>query len=106
MKYHNQKTIIDGIKFDSKKEANRWCELQLLEKAGIISNLQRQVTFELIPRQLENGKVIEKALKYIADFVYDENGQQVVEDCKGFKTKEYLIKRKIMLYKGIKIKET
>ena len=73
----------------------------------IEDNLNNTFTLICLPSKLgERCKVIEKALKYIADFVYDENGQQVVEDCKGFKTKEYLIKRKIMLYKGIKIKET
>lgn len=101
-KYGNIKTVTsDGIKHDSIKEANRWCELNLLLKAGYITDLQRQVKFELIPKQ--EG---ERALYYIADFVYTENGIQVVEDVKGMKTKEYKIKKKLMLYfHGIKIKE-
>lgn len=92
MKYNNKKTEIDGIKFDSKKEANRYCELKLLEKAGVIKDLELQVKFELIPK---NGK--ERAVNYIADFVYTEAGKRVVEDCKGMRTKEYIIKRKLML---------
>jgi hypothetical protein len=102
-KYGNIKTITsDGIKHDSIKEANRWCELKLLERAGKISGLQRQVKFELLPKQ--DG---ERAVYYIADFVYTENGRQVVEDVKGFRTKEYKLKKRMLLYfKGIRIKET
>lgn len=104
-KYGNIKTITsDGIKHDSQKEANRWCELKLLERAGKISGLQRQVKFELIPKQ--DG---ERAIYYIADFVYHnaEDGKMVVEDVKGFRTKEYKLKKRMLLYfKGIKIKET
>ena len=102
-KYGNIKTVTsDGIKHDSIKEANRWCELKLLERAGRIQDLQRQVKYELIPKQ--EG---ERAVYYIADFVYTENGQKVVEDAKGMRTKEYKLKRKMMLYfHGIKIKET
>lgn len=105
-KYGNIKTTTsDGITHDSVKEANRWCELKLLERAGRISDLRRQVKFELIPKQ--EG---ERAVYYIADFVYNENGKKVVEDVKskGTKKKEsYIIKRKLMLWvHGIKIKET
>lgn len=101
-KYHNIKTrTTDGVVHDSIKEANRWCELNLLLKAGIITDLQRQVKFELLPKQ--EG---ERAVHYIADFVYTENGKKVVEDVKGVRTKEYLLKRKMLLYfHGIKIKE-
>ena len=70
----------------------------LLEKAGAITDLQRQVKFELIPSQRIGGKVVERSCNYIADFVYQENGQTVVEDTKGFKTKDYIIKRKLMLW--------
>lgn len=106
------------MSFDSVKEYRRFCELSLLEKAGAITELQRQVEFELIPVQREpntigvrggikQGKVIEKKCSYIADFVYTENGEKVVEDTKGFKTKDYIIKRKLMLWvHGIRIKET
>ena len=102
-KYGNIKTFTsDGIKHDSIKEANRWCELKLLERAGKIRLLQRQVKFNLIPKQ--EG---EREVCYIADFVYQEDGKLVVEDVKGKRTKEYIIKRKLMLWiHGIKIKET
>lgn len=106
-KYKAKKTEIDGIVFDSKKEAKRYQELILLERAGVISDLQRQVKFTLIPVQRINGKVVERECSYIADFVYlDEGGKKVVEDTKGVKTKDYVIKRKLMLWiHGIRIKE-
>ena len=97
---------MNGVVYDSKKEANRWCELSLLAKAGKIANLQRQVKYELIPAQRIDGKVVERACTYVADFVYERDGKTVVEDTKGFKTKEYIIKRKLMLYRHkIRIKE-
>ena len=103
-KYHNQKTkTIDGIEHDSKKEALRWMELQMLQRAGEISDLRRQVTFELIPKQ-----VGERACNYIADFVYVDNktNRTVVEDAKGVRTDVYKIKKKLMLWRyGIRIKE-
>ena len=117
MKYHNKKITRNGVTFDSQKEARRYGELLLLEKAGAITDLQRQVEFVLIPTQREpdiigarggvkKGKAIELAVKYVADFVYKENNEIVVEDTKGFKTKDYIIKRKLMLYvHGIRIKE-
>lgn len=121
-KYHNRKvTTSDGIEHASQKEANRWCELKLLERAGKIHDLQRQVKFTLIPAQYEyefeevvkakgklpKGKLVERECAYIADFVYaDENGHLIVEDTKGVKTKDYIIKRKLMFkVHGIKIKE-
>lgn len=105
-KYKNRKITRDGLTFDSAKEWKRWRELILLQKAGKISDLQRQVKFELIPSQRIAGKVVERPCTYIADFVYSENGKRVVEDTKGFKTTEYIIKRKLMLYvHGIQIKE-
>lgn len=106
MKYHSQKTRLDGQVFDSQKEARRYAELRLLERAGQIRNLRRQIKYELIPAQKVNGRIAERACSYIADFVYEENGQTVVEDVKGFRTKEYLIKRKLMLrVHGIRIRE-
>lgn len=96
----------DGIIHDSKKEAARWTQLKLLQKAGIINDLQRQVKFELIPKQ--DG---EKPVSYIADFVYydKELGAKVVEDVKSPATRkrpEYIIKRKLMLFiHHIKIKQ-
>ena len=106
-KYKAKKTEIDGIVFDSKKEAKRYQELILLERAGVISDLQRQVKFVLIPVQRINGKVVERECSYIADFVYkDKEGNTIVEDTKGVKTKDYIIKRKLMLWiHGIRIKE-
>jgi hypothetical protein len=110
-KYHNRKTILDGIRFDSQKEASRWAELRILEKAGVIKDLRRQVKYILIPAQYiqpEKGrrKLIEKECSYLADFVYTENGKTVVEDTKGVKTAAYIVKRKLMLERyGIRILE-
>ena len=105
-KYRSKKTVIDGITFDSKKEANRYMELKVLEKAGVIQDLQRQVKYVLIPSQIINGKVVERECAYKADFVYTENGMTIVEDTKGFRTTDYKIKRKLMLHvHGIRIKE-
>lgn len=103
MKYNNTKIRVDGRLFDSKAEAARWQELQLLERAGEVSEIERQVTYELIPKQPG-----ERSLKYIADFRYKtKDGQTIVEDVKGYKTEVYKIKRKLMLYvHGIKIRET
>lgn len=114
-KYHSRKITKDGISYDSVREYHRWCELQLLERAGKITKLRRQVRFYLIPAHYEkievNGKIkrkcIEREVSYIADFTYyDENGEFVVEDAKGFKTKDFIIKRKLMLHvHGIRIVE-
>lgn len=106
MKYHNRKVKLDGMVFDSGKEAARWCDLKTMERAGVIKDLRRQVRFTLIPTQRVNNKVIERPLYYIADFTYTKDGEKVVEDVKGYRTKEYVIKRKILLYLyGIRIKE-
>ena len=106
-KYKAEKRNIDGKTYDSHKEAHRHCELVMLQKAGIITELQEQVVFELIPKQYdESGKMLERDCKYKADFVYKQNGITVVEDTKGARTKDYAIKRKLMLYiHGIRIKE-
>ena len=101
-KFGNRKVTVNGETFDSMKEFQRYGVLKLLQRAGKISDLQRQVSFELIPKQ--EG---ERACNYVADFVYQEDGKRVVEDCKGFKTDVYKIKKKLMLYvHGIRIKET
>lgn len=101
-KYHNKRIVVDGVKFDSKKEYNRWMELQILEKAHLISGLKRQIPYVVIPKSKYG-----RAIKYIADFDYTENGRHIVEDCKGFKTREYLLKRRLMAETyGIEIKET
>ena len=126
-KYKSRKIIVDGIKFDSKKEAARYKELKMLERAGIIQDLQRQVKYVLIPAQYEpsgeiytkgkekgkskKGKLIERECAYYADFVYTANGKTVVEDVKGYRDGQaynlFTIKRKLMLYvHNIKIKET
>ena len=98
LKYGNRKTIVDGIKFDSKFEAKRYCELKLLAKAGVIKGLELQPKFRLIPTFRKNGKTY-RGITYIADFAYyDENERYVVEDVKGYKTKEYQIKRKLFEY--------
>lgn len=117
-KYHSKKIEVDGMTFDSRKEYYRWCELCQLERVGKITDLQRQVKYVLIPTQygsdtvskngtVKRGKMIERECSYIADFVYTENGNLVVEDVKGFKTADYKIKRKLMLHvHGIRIKES
>lgn len=108
-KYNAKKISLNGQTFDSQHEFDRWCELSLLQRGKAISNLQRQVKFEIIPAQKdENGKVIERAVSYIADFVYTDmkTGKTVVEDAKGVRTKEYVLKRKMLLYfRGIRIRE-
>ena len=119
-KYKAIKTCVNGIEFDSRKEARRYQELLLLQRAGVILNLQMQVKFVLIPAQYEfyerygakgqelkpGQRLLEKECSYIADFVYEQDGKKIVEDTKGIKTKDYIIKRKLMLYThGIRIKE-
>lgn len=100
-KYRNRKTVVDGITFDSKREAERYKELRLLERGGLITDLRLQVPFELIPKQPG-----ERAVKYVADFVYTENGRMVVEDVKGYRTDVYRLKRRMMQAKyGITIQE-
>lgn len=90
-KYHNVKSTVDGIEFASKREANRWCELRLLQRAGEIKDLQRQVRFELAPpvRIGATGRM-KPALRYLADFSYLDMklGQRVVEDVKSAPTAE------------------
>ena len=126
-KYKAKKTEVDGITFDSMKEAKRYQELKILEAAGQIKDLRLQVPYELIPAMREpdtigkrggkiKGKLIERAVVYKADFVYQEKldipfndqekWEEVVEDVKGMRTKEYILKRKLMLYRyGIRIRE-
>ena len=123
-KYNAHKCIVDGITFDSRKEANRYCELKLLQRAGTISDLELQKEFELIPNQYKqeerygkNGKrlkdkqvLLERKCVYVCDFAYTdaETGKQVVEDCKSpiTKTPVYKVKKKLMLYRyGIVVEE-
>ena len=118
-KYNSKKTVVDGMTFDSLKEARRYGVLKALENAGEISGLKRQVEFLLIPEQREpdtigkrggvhKGKVIERKCIYVADFVYMRNQphELVVEDVKGIRTHDYIIKRKLMNYiHGIRVRE-
>lgn len=97
-KYHNKKTVCDGITFDSKHEASRYQKLKVLLNAGEITELRLQVPFELIPTTRLNGKTF-RSIKYIADFVYkDKDGSEIVEDAKGMKTDVYKMKKKLMAY--------
>ena len=130
-KLNNKSIVIDGIEFQSTKEGNRYCELKLLQRAGKISDLELQKKYELIPAQyeiVETGEYykvgerkgqpktkrvcIEQSVVYIADFVYRQNGQVVVEDVKGYRDPasatyaKFVLKRKMMLWiHGIRIKE-
>ena len=96
-KYHARKTVVGGIEFDSAREAKRYTRLRALEDEGKIQHLRLQVPFELLP-SFECDGVKYRGMKYVADFVYYRNGKQVVEDCKGFKTAEYKMKKKLMAY--------
>ena len=96
-KYHAKKTVVDGIEFDSTKEAKRYTKLRDMAEAGEIQGLCLQVPFELLP-SFECAGVKYRGTKYIADFVYYRDGKQVVEDCKGVKTAEYKLKKKLMAY--------
>jgi hypothetical protein len=130
-KLNNTSIVIDGIEFDSKKEGKRYCELKLLQRAGQISGLECQKKYELIPAQYETVETgeyykvgerkgqpktkqvcIEQSVVYIADFVYQQDGQTVVEDVKGYRDPssatyaKFVLKRKMMLWiHGIRIKE-
>ena len=106
-KFNARKTLVDGILFDSKREAKRYLHLRKLEQAGEISDLRTQVVYHLIPPQREpdrigpkggkiKGRLIERGVDYIADFVYVKDGQEIVEDVKGRRTPDYIIKRKLM----------
>ena len=98
MKYNNKKTKVDMYVFDSVLEAKRYKQLALFERAGEISNLQLQVPFLLQDSFRKNGKIYRK-IEYIADFVYEEKGQVIVEDTKGIKTDVFKIKQKLFEYK-------
>ena len=112
-KFRNQPTTVGGIQFASKKEAERWGELTMMQSAGVISDLQRQVKFDLVV----NGVLIGR---YTADAVYTENGKQVVEDVKAKareskrggkrkqspRSRDYILRRKLMLaVHGIEVRE-
>lgn len=109
-KYNSRKTVIDGITFDSKKEAKRYVELKKKQEEGEITDLRLQVPFELVPSftiEIDGKKRKRRRMEYIADFVYYINNVKVVEDVKGRKTEVYKIKKKIFEYKfKTTIKET
>ena len=117
-KYKNKRVEFDGLIFDSLKEKRRYCELQILQKQGIISDLRLQVPYELLPAIYEDitiqlktktktkRKLVQRATTYVADFVYTRDGKEMVEDVKGFRTKEYELKKKMMRsLLGIEIQE-
>lgn len=107
-KYGNRKTVIDGHTFDSKREASRYGALKLLVRAGQITGLELQPRFELIPKQRRADGKAERACEYVADFRYTDTatGQTVIEDAKGMRTRDYIMKRKLMLQvHGISVRE-
>lgn len=99
-KYRNKKVICDGFKFDSKREAKRWIELKLLERANKITELERQKRFELQPSYTNSNNEHIRAITYIADYYYfdKKRGKYVVEDVKGVRTEAYKLKKKIFEY--------
>lgn len=106
-KYNNRKTQIDGITFDSEKEALRYAELKMLEKAGKITELERQKRFELQPAFYYQGHK-QRAIFYVCDFFYRQGDKYIIEDVKSPITKNnavYKLKKKMMLYRGYEIKE-
>lgn len=105
-KYHARKTTACGITFDSRKEASRYLVLKDMEEDGIIEDLRRQVRYELIPAFDVDGRHY-RAVYYVADFVYREDGREVVEDVKGLRTDVYKLKSKLFARRyGMSIKET
>lgn len=105
-KYGNHKTQVDGHVFDSAKEAERYKSLVLLERAGSIDGLRIQVPFVLAPGAVVKGRK-RPPIRYIADFVYLESGEIIVEDCKGVRTDVYRLKRHLMMVvHGVDIRET
>ncbi|MGG5143906.1 DUF1064 domain-containing protein [Alcaligenes ammonioxydans] len=107
-KYGNRKVTLDGHQFDSVREATRYSQLQLLERAGQIADLELQPRFELIPKQRRDDGKPERACEYVADFRYTDTatGQLVIEDAKGVRTRDYIMKRKLMLQvHGISVRE-
>lgn len=107
-KYHARKTTVDGIVFDSKREADRYLVLKGMEEDGVIEDLRRQVRYELIPAFDVDGRHY-RPVFYVADFVYrdKETGREVVEDVKGMRTDVYKLKSKLFAKRyGMGIKET
>lgn len=105
-KYHAKKTVVDGMTFDSRREADRYLVLKSMEEDGDIEDLRRQVRYELVPAfDVEDRHY--RPVFYVADFVYRENGHEVMEDVKGMKTDVYRLKAKLVAYRyGMNIRET
>ena len=102
-KYHNKKTMVDGIKFDSDKEDDYYCELRMLKMAGVVKDFVLQPKYELQPKYHYKGKTV-RAINYVADFkVFYTDGHIEVVDVKGVRTKEYLLKRKMLLFNNPEI---
>lgn len=105
-KYHAKKTTVDGITFDSRREADRYLVLKGMEDDGAIENLRRQVRYELVPAFDVDGRHY-RPVYYVADFVYVEDGKTVVEDVKGMRTDVYRLKSKLFARRyGMSIRET
>ncbi len=97
-KFGAKRTTVDGVTFDSRREANRWLELRLLARSGQITDLERQPAFVLLDDFVYRGRKV-RGITYRADFRYKMGGQDVVEDVKGFLTKDYQLKKKLFLAK-------
>lgn len=105
-KYRAKRTTVDGITFDSRREADRYLVLKSMEEGGAIEDLRRQVRYELVPAFDVDGRHY-RPVFYVADFVYRENGHEVVEDVKGMMTDVYKLKRKLFARRyGMSIRET
>lgn len=105
-KYHAKKTTVDGLTFDSRREADRYLVLKGMEEDGAIEDLRRQVRYELVPAFDVDGRHY-RPVFYVADFVYVEDGKEVVEDVKGMRTEVYRLKSKLFAKRyGMSIKET
>lgn len=105
-KYHAKKTVVDGMTFDSRREADRYLVLKSMEEDGDIEDLRRQVRYELVPAFDVDGKHY-RPVFYVADFVYVEDGKEVVEDVKGMRTDTYKLKAKLFARRyGKVIRET
>lgn len=105
-KYHAKRTCVDGITFDSKREADRYLVLKGMEEDGAIEDLRRQVRYELVPAFDVDGRHY-RPVCYVADFVYVEDGRTVVEDVKGMRTDVYRLKSKLFAKRyGMSVRET
>ena len=105
-KYGAKKTMVGDIKFDSRREASRWMELQLLERAGEISNLRRQVKVELMGQHRPLFTRTGRKMKFTADFGYTENGVDVLDDCKGMPTRDYEVRVAVARAMGLEVRES